>query len=80
MTAKRRRDLLEIMDDRQGRGSTIVTRQLPVEHWHEITAIPPSQTAILDRPVHNAYRLTLKGESLRKAAARRHNLDAEPNA
>jgi DNA replication protein DnaC len=76
MTADRRRDLLEIMDDRHGRGSTIVTSQLPVEHWHETIGDPTIADAILDRLVHNAYRLTLKGESLRKAAARRHNLDA----
>jgi DNA replication protein DnaC len=82
MTAERRRDLLEIMDDRHGRGSTIVTSQLPVEHWHEIIGDPTIADAILDRLVHNAYRLiiTLKGESLRKAAARRQDLDAEPTA
>lgn len=80
MTAERRRDLLEIMDDRHGRGSTIVTSQLPVENWHDIIGDPTIADAILDRLVHNAYRLTLKGESLRKAAARRQNLDAEPTA
>jgi DNA replication protein DnaC len=80
MTAERRRDLLEIMDDRHGRGSTIVTSQLPVENWHEIIGDPTIADAILDRLVHNAYWLTLKGESLRKAAARRHNLDAGPAA
>jgi DNA replication protein DnaC len=80
MTAERRRDLLEIMDDRHGRGSTIVTSQLPVENWHEIIGDPTIADAILDRLVHNAYRLVLKGESLRKAAARRHNLDAQPTA
>lgn len=78
MTADRRRDLLEIMDDRHGRASTIVTSQLPVDHWHEVIGDPTIADAILDRLVHNAYRLTLKGESLRKAAARRHNLDAQP--
>jgi DNA replication protein DnaC len=80
MTAERRRDLLEIMDDRHGRASTIVTSQLPVEHWHEVIGDPTIADAILDRLVHNAYRLTLKGESLRKTAARRHNLDAQPAA
>ncbi len=80
MTAERRRGLLEIMDDRHGRGSTIVTSQLPVENWHEIIGDPTIADAILDRLVHNAYWLTLKGESLRKAAARRHNLGAEPAA
>jgi DNA replication protein DnaC len=80
MTAERRRDLLEIMEDRHARGSTIVTSQLPVEHWHDSIGDPTIADAILDRLVHNAHRLTLKGESLRKAAAKRQNLDAEPAA
>jgi DNA replication protein DnaC len=75
MTAERRRDLLEIIDDRHGRGSTIVTSQLPVEHWHDIIGDPTIADAILDRLVHNAHKLALKGESLRKAAAKRHKLD-----
>jgi DNA replication protein DnaC len=78
MTADQRRDLLEILEDRHGRGSTIVTSQLPIEHWHEIIGDPTIADAILDRLVHNAHRLTLKGESLRKAAAKRQKLDAEP--
>ncbi len=61
-----RRDLLEILEDRHGRGSTMITSQLPVEHWHEIIGDPTIADAILDRLVHNAYRLILKGESLRK--------------
>ena len=69
MTADQRRDLLEILEDRHGRGSTMVTSQLPVEHWHEIVGDPTIADAILDRLVHNAHRLILKGESLRKAAA-----------
>jgi DNA replication protein DnaC len=76
MIAEQRRDLLEIMEDRHGRGSTMVTRQFRVEHWHEID--PTLADAILDRLVHNAHRLTLKGESLRKAEAKRQKLDAEP--
>ena len=78
LTADQRRDLLEILEDRQGRGSTIVTSQLPVEHWHEIIGDPTIADAILDRLVHNAHRLILKGESLRKTAAKRQKLDAEP--
>jgi DNA replication protein DnaC len=78
ITADRRRDLLEIMEDRHARRSTIVTSQLPVEHWHDSIGDPTIADAILDRLVHNAHRITLKGESLRKAAARRHNLDVEP--
>ena len=77
MLADQRRDMLEIMEDRHGRGSTIVTSQLPVEHWHEIIADPTIADAILDRLVHNAHRLTLKGESLRKAAANRQKLDGD---
>lgn len=63
-----RRDLLEILEDRQGRGSTIVTSQLPVDHWHEAIGDPTLADAILDRLVHNAHRLTLSGESLRRRA------------
>ncbi len=78
ITAEQRRDLLEIMEDRYGRRSTMVTSQLPVEHWHEIIGDPTLADAILDRLVHNAHRLTLKGESLRKAAAKRQTLDDKP--
>jgi IstB-like ATP binding protein len=77
MTAEQRRDLLEIMEDRHGRGSTMVTSQLPVEHWHEVIGDPTLADAILDRLVHTAHRLALKGESLRKAAAKHHKLDAD---
>ena len=66
LTPEQGRDLLEIVDDRHGRGSTIVTSQLPVDHWHEVIANPTIADAILDRLVHNAHRLTLKGESMRK--------------
>src|SRR6266550_6867052 len=78
MLVDQRRDMLEIMEDRHGRRSTIVTSQLPVEHWHEIIGDPTIADAILDRLVHNAHRLNLKGESLRKPAAKRQKLDAEP--
>ncbi len=80
LTPDQGRDLLEIVDDRHGRGSTIVTSQMPVEHWHETIANPTVADAILDRLVHNAHRLTLKGDSLRKAAARRSGLDEKPAA
>ena len=75
LTPDQGRDLLEIVDDRHGRGSTIVTSQLPVEQWHEAIANPTIADAILDRLVHNAHRLTLKGDSLRKTAAKRAGLD-----
>ncbi len=77
LTGEQRRDLLEIMDDRHGRASTIVTSQLPVEHWHEVIGDPTIADAVLDRLVHNAHRLLLKGESLRKRAASASLLDAE---
>ena len=69
LTPEQGRDLLEIVEDRHNRGSTIVTSQLPVDHWHEAIANPTVADAILDRLVHNAHRLTLKGDSMRKAAA-----------
>jgi DNA replication protein DnaC len=61
-----RHDLLEVIDDRVGSRSTIVTSQLPIEHWHGWLNDPTLADAILDRLVHQSYRLTLKGESLRK--------------
>ena len=61
-----RRDLLELLDDRHGNRSTVVTSQVPVDHWHEVIGDPTLGDAILDRLVHSAYRINLKGESLRK--------------
>jgi DNA replication protein DnaC len=66
MSEQTRRDLLEILDDRYDRRSTIVTSQLPVDQWHTYLNDPTLADAILDRLVHNSYRLTLKGESMRK--------------
>jgi len=77
LSSEQRRDLLEIMDDRHGRGSTIVTSQVPLDHWHEVIGDPTIADAVLDRLVHNAHRLQLKGESLRKRAAKALTLDAE---
>ena len=74
------RDILEIVEDRHNRGSTIVTSQLPVDHWHDVIANPTIADAILDRLVHNAHRLTLKGESMRKTAANRARLDTPTGA
>lgn len=70
-----RRDLLEILDDRHGRASTIVTSQIPVELWHDIIGDPTLDDAILDRLVHNAHRLQLTGEGMRKKNARNQKLD-----
>lgn len=74
-TSSERRDLLEILEDRHGRGSTIVTSQLPVEHWHEAIGDPTLADAILDRLVHNAHRLPLSGESMRRRASLTKPLD-----
>jgi DNA replication protein DnaC len=74
-----RRDLLEILDDRHGRASTIVTSQIPVELWHDIIGDPTLGDAILDRLVQNAHRLQLTGESMRKKSARNQTLDAHSN-
>lgn len=59
-------DLLEILEERYGRRSTIVTSQLPVNRWHEVIADPTYADAILDRLVHNAHRIELSGESMRR--------------
>jgi DNA replication protein DnaC len=64
------RDLLELLDDRYNRNATLLTSQLPVESWHGYLSDPTLADAILDRLVHNAYRVNLKGESMRKATAR----------
>jgi DNA replication protein DnaC len=64
-----RRDLLEVIEDRHGSASTIITSQLPVEHWHEVIGDPTIADALLDRLVHNAHRIGLKGESMRKMKA-----------
>ena len=63
---EQRRDLLEILDDRYQRKSTIITSQLPTTHWHEHLNDATLADAILDRLLHNAIKLELKGESLRK--------------
>jgi DNA replication protein DnaC len=65
-TAEQRRDMLELLDDRYGQRSTLVTSQMPVDNWHELIGDPTLADAILDRLVHNAYRINLKGESMRK--------------
>jgi len=69
LTADQRRDLMEVIDDRHGRGSTIVATQIPRERWHEQIGDPTYADAVLDRLVHNAYRLELKGKSMRDPAA-----------
>jgi len=80
LTAGERRDLLEILEDRHGRKSTIVTSQLPVDAWHAVIGDPTLADAILDRLVHNAHRLELRGDSMRKKAARHVALDPDTRA
>jgi DNA replication protein DnaC len=70
LDAAARHDLLEILEERYGRKSTLVTSQLPVDRWHEIIGDPTYADAILDRLVHNAHRIELTGESMRRARAK----------
>jgi DNA replication protein DnaC len=69
LNAGQRRDLMEIVEDRYGTGSMLITSQLPIDKWHDVIGEPTFADAILDRLVHNAYRLDLDGESLRKTKA-----------
>jgi DNA replication protein DnaC len=64
--AEQRRDLLEIVDDRYDKGSLLITSQVPVAQWHDVIADPTLGDAILDRIIHNAHRIELKGDSLRR--------------
>ena len=60
LTATQRRDLMEIVEERYGRGSTMITSQLPINAWHDVIGEPTFADAILDRIVHNAYRIELQ--------------------
>lgn len=66
LPARGRQDLLDIIEDRNGAGSVIITSQLPVAKWHDFIGEPTIADAILDRVVHNAHTIALKGESMRK--------------
>ena len=66
LTDPERRDLLEVIEDRHGSGSTLITSQLPIENWHDHIGDPTIADAILDRLIHNAHRIQLKGGSMRK--------------
>ena len=70
LDAPARQDLLEIVEERYGRRSTIITSQPPVEAWHDLIGEPTYADAILDRIVHNAHRIELDGETIRKNRAR----------
>jgi DNA replication protein DnaC len=77
-SAEQRRDLLEIVDDRHDRASTLITSQLPVDRWHDMIGDPTLADAILDRLVHNAHRIALTGDSLRRRAAKASAKPTEP--
>jgi DNA replication protein DnaC len=71
LDAAARHDLLEILETRYGRRSTVITSQLPIAKWHELIGDPTYADAILDRLVHNAHRIELTGDSMRKQPRKR---------
>jgi DNA replication protein DnaC len=75
LDAATRHDLLEILEERYGRRSTIITSQIPVDKWHELIGDPTYADAILDRIVHNAHRINLTGHSLRRSRANKPSKD-----
>ena len=75
--AAARHDLLEILEERYGRRSTIITSQFPVAKWYDLIGDPTYADAILDRIVHNAHRIELTGESLRKKARKSSGADLQ---
>ena len=77
LSAEQAADLLEVIEDRSQRRSTIVTSQLPVAHWHEVLGDPTLADAILDRLIHNAHRLELRGHSRRRDDHGNASSDAE---
>ena len=66
LTDTERRDPLVVIEDRNGSSSTLITRQLPIENWHDHIGVPTIADAILDRLIHNGHRIQLKGGSMRK--------------
>ena len=73
--AAARHDLLEILEERYGRRSTIITSQFPVAKWHDLIGDPTYADAILDRIVHNAHRINLTGHSLRRSRSNKASKD-----
>jgi DNA replication protein DnaC len=78
LDAAARHDLLEILEERYGRRSTIITSQIPVDKWHELIGDPTYADAILDRIVHNAQRINLTGHSLRRSRANKTSKEGVP--
>ncbi|MEN8174007.1 MAG: IS21-like element helper ATPase IstB [Chloroflexota bacterium] len=70
LSAPQRNDLMEIIEDRYGLRSTLIASQLPIDHWHDYVGDATLADAILDRLLHNAQRLLLDGESMRKTTAK----------
>jgi DNA replication protein DnaC len=80
LTDVERRDLLEVLEDRYGKTSTVITSQLPTKSWHEALGDPTIADAICDRLVHNAHVLTLRGSSLRRQKGLKPQPDPKPAA
>lgn len=80
LTATERRDLLEVLEDRYGISSTIITSQLEPDHWHGVIADDTLADSICDRLVHNAHRLKLRGESMRKMKETTPTLTKKPTS
>jgi hypothetical protein len=77
MSSSERHDLLEVIEDRHGLSSTVVVTQLPIDRWHDKIKEATIADAILDRLVHNAHKINLKGDSMRKL---RSTLTKEKNS
>lgn len=75
LTLGQRNDLLEIMEDRHGLKSTLITTQLPIDQWHKMIGDSTLADAILDRLLHNSHKLKLQGESMRKAMSKLPEVD-----
>lgn len=73
-----RHDLLEVLEDRAGRASTVVTSQLPVKKWHEVIGDPTIADAVLDRLIHGSHRLELKGPTMRGPQDQDSGAGSEP--
>jgi DNA replication protein DnaC len=80
MTDIERRDLLEVLEDRYGKTSTVITSQLPTKSWHEALGDPTIADAICDRLVHNAHILPLRGSSMRRQKGLKPQPDPKPAA
>lgn len=79
MSAPERRDLLEVIEERHALSSTIVATQLPIESWHDNIRDPTIADAILDRLIHNAHKINLKGQSMRKLRSKSTKTPEEEN-